>query len=281
LVIDQLTPAFQPRVDRIWQDVEDKVGAWMRGQLFLCLIIGTIATVSYGVLGITFWPLLGLWAGLTEIIPIVGPWIGGVPAVIVALTMGWDKAVMVAVVIICMQTLENWFLVPRVMRGAVGLSPLTVFVAILAGTQFMGVTGAVLAIPIAAAVQVIVTDYFVSRAGRRDGAAGSGWRWMLSRASRELDQFEKEILDGQAMPPEGGDENVGEWQAESANVTPRSEQPPAAENHDNLRATATRPRSPSRAQRAAGRAWEPFGRNAPMQEPDSPPTAKDERPRES
>ena len=184
VVIDQLSPNVQKRVDRLWTLVETKVGGWIRGQLMLCLIIGAIATVSYGIIGLDFWPLLGLWAGITEIIPIVGPWIGGIPAVIVALTMGPEKAIIVALIIVAMQSLENWFLVPRVMRGAVGLSPLTVFVAILAGTQLMGVIGAILAIPVAAGLQVVLTDLMKER--RASFAAeqdhGSGWRWMLNRA---------------------------------------------------------------------------------------------------
>jgi predicted PurR-regulated permease PerM len=188
LVISQLHPDRQARIDRIWQDVENKVGGWMRGQLFLMLIIGIIATTSYGILGLRFWPLLGLWAGLTEIIPIVGPWIGGVPAVIVALTMGWDTALITAIIIVSMQTLENWVLVPRVMKGAVGLTPLTVFLAILTGTQFMGVTGAILAIPIAAGIQVILSNYFAARQMRRDSQQPSGWRWMLNRAGGRYDE---------------------------------------------------------------------------------------------
>lgn len=200
VVLDQLSPDNQPRVGALWTKVEDKVGGWLRGQLMLCFIIGTIATISYGILGIEFWPLLGLWAGITEIIPIVGPWLGGIPAVLVALTMGPDKAILVAIVIVAMQSLENWFLVPRVMRGAVGLTPLTVFVAILAGTQLMGVVGAILAIPIAAGLQVILTDFMDQR---RAGFAiepvqGSGWRWMLNRAR------EREPNNGSA--PDSGDD---------------------------------------------------------------------------
>ena len=208
LVIDQLDPRRQPRVDKIWQDVENKVGGWMRGQLLLCLIIGTIATISYGILDVRFWPLLGLWAGLTEIIPIVGPWIGGVPAVIVALTQGWQTAIAVGIVIICMQTLENWFLVPRVMRGAVGLSPLTVFVAILAGTQFLGLTGAILAIPIAAAIQVILTDYFAARQLQRDPQQQSGWRWMLSRAAARDDEGTVSVVEDFTGSEQKVSENV-------------------------------------------------------------------------
>ena len=72
-------------------------------------------------MGVRFWPLLGLWAGITEIIPIVGPWLGGIPAVAIAATQSWDKAIMVAIFVVLLQFSENSILVPRVMRGAVGL----------------------------------------------------------------------------------------------------------------------------------------------------------------
>ena len=180
LVLLEVPPESRMRVNRVWDDVEAKVGGWLRGQLTLCLIIGITATIGYGILQVRFWPLLGLLAGITEIIPIVGPWLGGVPAVIIALTMSWQKAVMVAAFLMLLQLMENMVLVPRVMRGAVGLTPLTVFVAILAGTEFMGPAGAVLAIPIAALVQVLVTDYLDARRGANRGAPVSmpGWRWM-------------------------------------------------------------------------------------------------------
>jgi len=194
MVLEQIHPDKRERVNRVWEDVEQKVGGWMRGQLLLCLIIGSIAMVSYGIIGLRFWPLLGLWAGVTEIIPIVGPWLGGIPAVVIALTMGWQTALITACVIFGMQTLENWFLVPRVMRNAVGLTPLTVFVAILAGTQLLGVIGAVLAIPVAATVQVIMTDYFARRRGSQAPQQISGWRWMLNRANLR-DDFPEEPQD--------------------------------------------------------------------------------------
>jgi len=257
LVISQLDPRRQPRVERIWQDVENKVGGWMRGQLTLMLIIGVIATVSYGILDIRFWPLLGLWAGLTEIIPIVGPWIGGVPAVIVALTQGWEKALIVGLVIVGMQSLENWVLVPRVMRGAVGLTPLTVFVAILVGTQFMGVTGAILAIPIAAAIQVILSDYFSSRQLKREPQQQSGWRWMLSRAGARDDE-----------PPPNGERSpdVGPFAYAATNQTISSDvmlrpNPPSPElpagGDPPVAALESEGNRPAPAGRKSG--WAPFG----------------------
>lgn len=185
LVLLELQPGARERVARVWDNVEKKVGDWLRGQLTLCLIIGLTATVGYGILDVRFWPVLGLWAGITEIIPIVGPWLGGVPAVIIALTQSWDKAALVIGFIVLLQLMENTVLVPRIMRGAVGLTPLTVFVAILAGTEFMGLAGALLAIPVAAAVQVLLTDYLDERRQANQVRAASapavqlpGWRWM-------------------------------------------------------------------------------------------------------
>jgi predicted PurR-regulated permease PerM len=180
LVLLEIAPSGRERVNRVWDNVEAKVGDWLRGQLLLCLTIGLLATVGYGVLQVPFWPVLGLWAGLTEIIPIVGPWIGGVPAVVIALTKSWNTALLVIGFIILIQMLENAVLVPRIMRGAVGLTPLTVFVAILTGTQFLGIPGALLAIPLAAVVQVVVSDYLSTRreARQADGPPLPGWRWM-------------------------------------------------------------------------------------------------------
>lgn len=173
-------PERRIRVIRIWDEVEQKVGDWLRGQLTLCLVIGVTATVGYAVMGISFWPLLGLWAGITEIIPILGPWLGGVPAVIIALTQSWEKAALVVGFVVLLQLMENAILVPRVMRGAVGLTPLTVFIAILAGTEFAGIPGALLAIPVAAVIQVMISNYTQER--REAKLAGlsalPGWRWM-------------------------------------------------------------------------------------------------------
>jgi predicted PurR-regulated permease PerM len=188
LILGQMLPATSARVGRVWDDVEAQVGRWLRGQLILCTVIGTASLIGYGSMGIRFWPLLGLFAGITEAIPIVGPWIGGTPAVVIALTQSWQKAVMVALFVVVLQTCENWILVPRIMRGAVGLSPLTVFVAILAGSEFMSVVGAFLAIPVAAVVQVIVGDYLRSRraANRLPEPQPTGWRWMREQLQYEV-----------------------------------------------------------------------------------------------
>lgn len=247
VVIEQVVPPNnRDRVDQIWTSVEQKTGGWLRGQLILCLIIGVIATVAYGIIGLSFWPLLGLWAGITEIIPIVGPWIGGIPAVIVALTQGWETALIVGIVIVGMQSLENWFLVPRVMRGAVGLTPMTVFVAILAGTELMGVVGAILAIPIAAGVQVVLTDLLDERRSRMSGeqAHVSGWRWMLNRGMGrsatdepgEDDPGTQVVSDEVYSGEDGADPDFPEWDGSAVAEAP--------EDGIDTRAEATWPANP-------------------------------------
>ncbi|MCA9880593.1 MAG: AI-2E family transporter [Thermomicrobiales bacterium] len=180
IALSSSAPATRVRVIKIWDEVEQKVGDWLRGQLTLCLVIGVTATVGYGLMGISFWPLLGLWAGVTEIIPILGPWLGGIPAVVIALTQSWEKALMVGAFVALLQLAENTVLVPRIMRGAVGLTPLTVFIAILAGTEFAGIPGALLAIPVSAVIQVLLSNYIQARREARlaGQSALPGWRWM-------------------------------------------------------------------------------------------------------
>lgn len=151
------------RVNDIWTHIETKLGAWFRAQLILCGIIGVSCAVGYGILRIEYWPLLALIAGVAEIIPILGPWIGGVPAVLVALTDGPVKAIIVAVFIIVLQQIEGNILVPRIQGDAIGLSPLTVILAILAGTTLAGPIGGILAVPISAIIQVLVQDLLIAR----------------------------------------------------------------------------------------------------------------------
>jgi predicted PurR-regulated permease PerM len=151
------------RVNDIWTHIETKLGLWFRAQLILCGIIGASCAVGYGVLSLEYWPLLALIAGATEIIPILGPWIGGIPAVLVALTDGPVKALIVAAFIIVLQQIEGNVLVPRIQGDAVGLSPLTVILAILAGTTLAGPVGGILAVPISAIIQVLVHDLLIAR----------------------------------------------------------------------------------------------------------------------
>jgi predicted PurR-regulated permease PerM len=163
----------------VWDEIELKLGGWTRGQIILCTVIGVVSAVAYRIIGLEFWLALGIWAGLTELIPFIGPVLGGAAAMIVALTDSWQKALIVLAIVIVIQQLEGAVLVPRVMRNTVGLTPLSVILAVFIGGTLLGVLGAVIAIPIAAAVQVLIQALLRTRADRPDtGRTGE----VISRA---------------------------------------------------------------------------------------------------
>lgn len=144
------------RAHAVWDEIEYKIGGWTRGQLFLMLSIGVLSGFIYWSIDLRFWLALAIVAGLTEAIPFIGPIIGGSAAALVALTDSPQKAIMVVVLVFIMQQFEGAFLVPRVMKNAVGLTPLTVVLAVLAGGTLGGIVGAVMAIPVGAACQVLL-----------------------------------------------------------------------------------------------------------------------------
>jgi predicted PurR-regulated permease PerM len=156
------------RAHSLWDEVEFRLGGWTRGQLFLCLVIGVLSAIGYYILGLDFWLALGLFAGITEIIPFFGPIIGGTAATMIALTVSWQKAIAVVIFVVLLQQLESAFLVPRVMRNAVGMTPLTVILAVLIGGALYGPLGSILAIPMGAAAQVFVQDLLRARADDPD-----------------------------------------------------------------------------------------------------------------
>ncbi|CAA9563095.1 MAG: hypothetical protein AVDCRST_MAG59-2757, partial [uncultured Thermomicrobiales bacterium] len=172
-IIKRLILGFFPldRRDRahlLWDSIEHKLGGWARGQVVLMLIIGIGSTIVYAILGLPFWFLLGIFAGLTEVIPIIGPFLGGGLALLVALGDSWQKAVVVLVFVVVLQQVEGNVIVPRVMRNAVGLTPLSVLLAVLVGSALLGPLGAILAIPVAAAVQVLISELLRTREEEND-----------------------------------------------------------------------------------------------------------------
>lgn len=155
--------AFRPRAHAIWDEVEYRIGGWARGQLLLMIAIGVISGSVYYAIDLRFWMALAIFAGLTEVVPYIGPILGGAAAAAVALTESPQQAILVIVLVFAIQQLEGAFLVPRIMKHAVGMTPLTVILAVLIGNQLGGPAGSIIAIPIGAAVQVVVSSLLRSR----------------------------------------------------------------------------------------------------------------------
>jgi predicted PurR-regulated permease PerM len=153
--------AFLPQHARagarsVWNDVEIRLGLWVRGQLTLMATMGVMTGIAYSLLGVPGALLLALIAAITEAIPIIGPLLGAIPAVLVAATVSPELALIVAGIYVILQFVEGNVLVPIVMRHAVGISPLLVLTSLLIGAAAGGFIGALLAVPIAASVEIIL-----------------------------------------------------------------------------------------------------------------------------
>ena len=158
LFVRMFAPENRTQVRDACQRVTAKVSAWLGGQLLLGTIIGTTAAIGLFLMGVPFFYVLALIAGVGELIPIVGPILSAVPAIAVALSVKPALALGVIVFFFAQQQLENHILVPKIMQRQVGISPVGVIVALLIGGSLLGVLGAILAVPTAAILQVLFEE---------------------------------------------------------------------------------------------------------------------------
>lgn len=138
------------------RSVEEKLGAWVRGQLMLMFVIGLLVFLGLTLLHVEFALPLAIIAALLEIVPVVGPILSAVPAVLLALATSPLLAISVVALYFIVQQLENNIVVPMVMRRSVGLSPIITIFCLLVGGRLAGIVGAVLAVPLFLVLQVIL-----------------------------------------------------------------------------------------------------------------------------
>jgi predicted PurR-regulated permease PerM len=174
---------------------EAKVGGYIRGVAVLCLLVGGLALVAYWLLGLPNALLLGLAAGLFEAVPVVGPALGALPAVAVALTLGPTQALGVLVATAVIQLLENTVLVPRVMGRTVGVNPVVTLLSLAAFSRLFGVPGALMAIPMAAVFQLLLDRLVVGPgAVETQSPEGRGRASVLRYTARELVADARKLL---------------------------------------------------------------------------------------
>ncbi len=145
------------RVMAVIRTIEKRLGSWVAGQLFLMLCIGLLVYAGLTFLRVEFAIPLAILAGLLEIVPMIGPIVSAVPAVLIALAGSPLLALSVVALYIIVQQLENNFVVPLVMRRSVGLSPIVTIIALMVGARLAGIIGAVLAVPAVLVIQTILT----------------------------------------------------------------------------------------------------------------------------
>jgi predicted PurR-regulated permease PerM len=162
-VVVSLLPRHQRKTVRdTWDLIDAKLGAFVRGELILIAFVGTVLSLAFWAIGVPFWLLLGMFAGVVEIIPVVGPLAAGAVAVGVGLTASWKVALGAGIAVLAVRLFEDYLVVPRVLGHAVGLSPLVVLVSVTAIGLLLGGVYILLAVPMAAVlvtlVDVIVRD---------------------------------------------------------------------------------------------------------------------------
>jgi predicted PurR-regulated permease PerM len=152
-----LLPVKRRRIVReTWDLIDLKLGAFVRGQLLLIILVATVLSIAFWLIGLPYPLLLGIFAGLVEIIPVIGPLAAGVAAVGIGFTVSWQAAAGAGIAVLAVRLLEDYIVIPRVLGDAVGMSPLLVLVSVSAVTFLFGGFAVLLAVPLAATVVTLV-----------------------------------------------------------------------------------------------------------------------------
>jgi predicted PurR-regulated permease PerM len=156
-LVTSLLPRARRKVVRdTWDLIDLKLGAYVRGQALLILIVGTVLSSAFWAIGLPYWILIGAFAGVVEIVPVIGPLAAGALAVAVGLTVSWQLALAAGLVVLVVRLVEDYVVIPRVLGEAVGLSPLLVLFSISAVALLFGEFAVLLAVPIAAVVATLI-----------------------------------------------------------------------------------------------------------------------------
>lgn len=171
-MLDSITnPERRERIRRVSHDAAAAVTRYMAGNLIISLIAGVTSFVALLATGVPFKEVLALWVAFADLIPLVGATLGAIPAVLVAFLHSTPAGIAVLIFFIAYQQFENHVLQVTIMSRSVNLNPLSVLVSVLVGVELFGILGALLAIPVAGVMQVIVLDVVADRRAKREAAA--------------------------------------------------------------------------------------------------------------
>lgn len=166
--LNTLTPGPRRHTENVLSILDDVFGSYIRGQLLLGLVVGLVVFVGLFLMSLLFapnmtpyTPVLGIVAGVTELIPVIGPWLGAIPGIIVTLALAPHMIVPVILLYILVQLLENSLLVPRIQSDSLNLHPVMIIAALLVGSELAGLWGIILGPPLAAAARSVLL-YFLS-----------------------------------------------------------------------------------------------------------------------
>jgi predicted PurR-regulated permease PerM len=153
--------AWRKEATHVLEIIDLKVGAYLRGNILRCFLVGVLTGTVLAIIGMPFALLLGILAGVLNIIVYVGPYLAGIPAVFLALAPGTPHPLIIVIIYVTIQALDGFVLVPLLLGKAVDLRPFTVIVSLLIGGVLLGFIGFLLAIPVAATLKVIIYHYYL------------------------------------------------------------------------------------------------------------------------
>ena len=191
-VMESLVPeGAKGEVGHVARRLNRAIGGFFRGQLLVALIVGVMCSLGLLAIGLRFWFLIGMIAGIFNIIPLIGPWVGGLPGLVIAVTTGSSlQAVGVVAVMVLAQQIDNHFITPQVMQRAVQLHPAAVILALLAGGTLGGIFGLLMAVPIAAVLKIV---------------CGHVWRVHILGEPVEVAEAEEEAAEGPGVVDGAGE----------------------------------------------------------------------------
>jgi predicted PurR-regulated permease PerM len=150
-------PVKRRRIVReTWDLIDAKLGAFVRGQLILITLVATVLSLTFYAIGVPYSLLLGIFAGVVEIVPVIGPIAAGALAIGVGLTVSWQTATAAGIAVLVVRLLEDYIVIPRVLGDAVGLSPLVVLISVSSVGLLFGGFAVLLAIPFAAVLATLI-----------------------------------------------------------------------------------------------------------------------------
>ena len=132
LVTSLIPRAHRKTVSNTWDLIDLKLGAYVRGQLLLIVLVATVLSVAFAAIGLPFWLLIAAFAGVVEIVPVIGPFVAGALAVAVGFTESVEVGIAAGLIVLVVRMIEDYFVIPHVLGDAVGLSPLLVIVSVAA-----------------------------------------------------------------------------------------------------------------------------------------------------
>ncbi len=200
-------PRYRPEVAYVGGEVGTAMGSFVRGQLLVALLVGIASSFGMWLIGLPFWLLIGIISGFLNLIPFLGPFVGGALAALVALLNGdvW-QAVWAVAIMTLIQQIDNHLITPMVQRARVNLSPLVIVLALIIGGSLAGLLGVLVAIPATAAVRIVVGHLWRTR------VLGQSWKEAseamievtepperLARISRRMPEQSK-LFDTQELP---------------------------------------------------------------------------------